>query len=92
MKNSFFEQGVLRQRELLIKSIELDENLIFAKTLLGWTYYETDDLEKAMKLKSQMEDEITDEIPDMQEVEIQVKEFRKRNKGLITNDRNKGSS
>jgi len=37
-------------RGLLRKAIELDDNLIVAKELLGWTYYITGDSDKAMKI------------------------------------------
>jgi len=37
-------------RGLLRKAIELDDNLIVAKELLGWTYYKTGDSDKAMKI------------------------------------------
>ena len=37
-------------RGLLQKAIELDDNLIMAKTLLGWICYEVEDYDKAMKI------------------------------------------
>ena len=37
-------------RGLLQKAIDLDDNLIKAKTSLGWTYYETGDYDKAMDI------------------------------------------
>ena len=39
-------------RGLLKKAIELDNNLIVAKTLLGWTYSEVGDYDMAMKIYS----------------------------------------
>ena len=37
-------------RGLIQKAIELDDNLIKAKTFLGWSYYETGDYDKAMEI------------------------------------------
>ena len=37
-------------RGLLQKAIELDDNLILAKNLLGWTYYEMGDYDKAVEI------------------------------------------
>jgi len=37
-------------RGLLSKAIELDDNLISAKVLLGWTYFEVGDYDKAMEI------------------------------------------
>jgi tetratricopeptide (TPR) repeat protein len=44
MKDTEISRGLYR------KAIELDDNLIEAKTSLGWTYFETGDYDKAMEI------------------------------------------
>jgi len=44
MKDTEIARGLLR------KAIELDDNLIVAKELLGWTYYKAGDYNKAMRI------------------------------------------